>query len=95
MNQFNLYKLSLLVSIPLNVIGALFKIMHWPGASLCLWLGLLMSLPFILIAFATILQSKDLTVLEKGIWVLGFVIFPPLVGLVYYFKALKPTYKSQ
>jgi predicted membrane channel-forming protein YqfA (hemolysin III family) len=91
--MFKLYKTSLIISIAVTIIGAMFKIMHWPEARLLLSLGLLLSLIYIVIALIEIYKTESKTLVEKVVWLIGFIVFSWIVGLIYYFVELKPKYK--
>jgi len=91
--MIKLYKTSLMISIAITIIGAMFKIMHWPGASLLLSLGLLLSLIYIVIALIEIYKTESKSLVEKVVWLIGFIVFSWIVGLIYYFVELKPKYK--
>jgi len=82
-----------MISIAITIIGAMFKIMHWPGASLLLSLGLLLSLIYIVIALIEIYKTESKSLVEKVLWLIGFIVFSWIVGLIYYFVELKPKYK--
>jgi len=91
--KIKLYRTSLMISIAITIIGAMFKIMHWPGASLLLSLGLLLSLIYIVIALIEIYKTESKSLVEKVLWLIGFIVFSWIVGLIYYFVELKPKYK--
>jgi hypothetical protein len=56
------YKLPLvlfLISMVLNIVGALFKIQHWPGASFMLVIGILsQALAIVLLILALLKNTK-------------------------------------
>ncbi len=83
------YKPSLIISLIITIIGAMFKIMHWPGASTLLIIGLLTSLIYILIALFKIFQIENKSVIEKLLWLIGFICFSWIVGLIYYYSELR------
>ncbi len=83
------YKPSLIISLMITIIGAMFKIMHWPGASTLLIIGLLTSLIYILIALFKIFQIENKSVIEKLLWLIGFICFSWIVGLIYYYSELR------
>jgi len=83
------YKPSLIISLIITIIGAMFKIMHWPGASTLLTIGLLTSLIYILIALSNIYQTDKKTLIEKLLWLIGFICFSWIVGLIYYYSELR------
>lgn len=89
--MIRLYKISLEISFSITITGAMFKIMHWPGASLLLSIGMFVSLIYIVIALVEIYKT-DKSLIEKILWSFGFVVFSWLVGLIYYSKELKPKY---
>ena len=47
-----------LIGMILTIIGALFKIMHWPGASIMLIIGMLSEATALIILIITILKKK-------------------------------------
>jgi len=83
------YKPSLIISLFITIIGAMFKIMHWPFASFLLTIGLIISLIYVVIALIEIHQTENKTLIEKLLWLIGFVCLPWIVGLIYYYKELK------
>ncbi len=85
-----LYKISLSISLVLITIGALFKIMHYPGASLLLFLGMIISFIFIIIALEEIFIDKNNSQFEKLLWLIAFIFFSFITGTVYYFNNKKP-----
>ena len=86
MNKFKMYKFSLLLSILVIIIGAMFKIQHWPLASYLISIGLLISLIYIVIGLIDIYKNDSKMLSEKLMWVTGFLIFPMITGLVYYYR---------
>lgn len=47
-----------LIGMILTIIGLLFKIMHWPGASIILIIGMLSEAAALIILIVTILKNK-------------------------------------
>ena len=47
-----------LIGMILTIIGSLFKIMHWPGASIMLVIGMLSEAAALIILIVTILKNK-------------------------------------
>ena len=86
--MINIYKLTLIISFFATVVGAMFKIMHWPGASLLLNIGVVLSLVYILIALTNIYKS-DKSIIEKILWLIGFISLSWITGLVFYFKEMR------
>ncbi len=89
MNKVTLYKISISTSLILITIGALFKIMHYPGAGLMLLLGMVASFIFIIIALEEIFVDKSNSQLEKLLWLIAFIFLSLITGIVYYFNSIK------
>jgi hypothetical protein len=47
-----------LIGMVITIIGSLFKLMHWPGASIMLIIGMLSEAIAIIILIVTILKNK-------------------------------------
>jgi hypothetical protein len=86
MDKIKLYKFSLLLSIPVIFIGALFKIQHWALSSLIMSIGLLISLFYIVIGLIDVYENDNKMLPEKLMWVVGFLIIPMITGLIYYLR---------
>jgi hypothetical protein len=84
-----LYKTFLILSALITVIGALFKIQHWPAGSLLISVGLLLCLVYIIIALIQLFESKEKSLLEKLLWLIGFIALTWIAGIVYYFVEIK------
>lgn len=91
--KIKLYKTSLMISIAITILGAMFKIMHWSSASLLLSFGLLISLIYIVIALIEIYKTESKSLSEKFLWLIGFLLFSWIAGLKFYTIELKPKYK--
>lgn len=79
--------ISFIISFFTTIIGALFKIMHWPNASIILGIGLLLSLVYIVLCLMEISNSKQVNGLEKLMWLVGFIFISQITGLVYILSA--------
>lgn len=86
MDKIKLYKFSLLLSIPVIIIGALFKIQHWPSASLIMSIGLFISLIYIVIGLIDVYKNDNKMLPEKLMWLIGFLMIPMITGLIYYLR---------
>lgn len=91
--QRSLYKKSLFFSASVLMIGALFRIMHWPYADLLLGISFVLSLGYILIGLLQVLRSTYWSFIEKFFWTLGFLLLPLIVGLIYYNIVIKSADK--
>lgn len=65
----------------LTTLGALFKIMHWPYADTLLISGMI-SICLIIVIFLIDLSIANLH--QKWAWIIGFLISPLGVALVYF-----------
>ena len=86
MNNIKLYKFSLILSIPVIIIGAMIKIQHWPLASLIISIGLLISLIYIVIGLIDVYKNDNKMLPEKLMWLIGFLMIPMITGLIYYLR---------
>jgi hypothetical protein len=75
--------ISLAISFILTIVGALFKIMHWPFASSLIGIGLLLSLVYIVLCLIEISNSKKTNTAERFMWLVGFIFMAQITGLVY------------
>jgi NADH:ubiquinone oxidoreductase subunit 2 (subunit N) len=89
MNKQNLLYGSFFASFILTIVGSLFKIMHWPFASMLLTIGLISLALFVLMSILEIMNSKKIEGTEKFMWVIGFLFFGLITGLIYMLSARK------
>jgi hypothetical protein len=89
MDKKKIIMISFISSLFLTIVGALFKIMHWPYASILLTVGLLCSLVYVVLCLMEISNSKKVTGLEKLMWLVGFIFISHITGLVYLLSARK------
>ena len=90
MNTKKIYLTFLILSPILIVIGALWKILHWPpNANLILSVGFILSLIYLIIGIITIIKSVQMKFENKILWVISFCIFTWITGVIYYLKVLK------
>ena len=88
--MIKLYKTSFMLSLSVIIIGAIFKIQHWPGAEILLSIGLLINLIYIIIGLIEVYKTNDKPFIEKLFWLLGFIMTPWIIAVIYYFIELKP-----
>ncbi len=67
----------------------MFKIMHWPYATLIMAFGMILMLFFIISAIYEVMNSSKIDGSEKFMWVIGFLFFGIITGLVYLLSARK------
>ncbi|MCE2962043.1 MAG: GldL-related protein [Chitinophagales bacterium] len=86
MNKFSHYKFIIagiiIVMLTIAVIGALFKIMHWPYANETL----IIAMSGGIVLFLAILYDMIVSpIRKKAIWIITLCFAPLLVGLLYTF----------
>lgn len=94
--NFKVFTIALLISIPFTIAGALFKLLHWPGATVAMILSLLPTLVYMILGIALSVRNTRDT-LEKLMWIIGFLAIPMVTGLVFYFtfrRKLERTNRS-
>lgn len=57
-NQFKIPLVLFLIGMIISVVGAMFKLMHWPGANIILIMGMLIEAGAILSLIITIVKKK-------------------------------------
>lgn len=73
----------IIITIFVIIIGCLFTITHWKGASEILLLGLIFQI-FIWIYFLVDILKSNIS--NKGFWIPFMLVFVPLTQLVYIYK---------
>ena len=86
MTKDNIFKLAFVISFILITTGAFFKILHLPEGEMILIAGMVVALIYIAIALYEIYGSKRITMSEKLMWTISFIVFSPITGLLYYFS---------
>ena len=81
--------ISLLVSVVFMFTGALFKLMHWPFASILLITGLITSIVYTVVGLTITISLKNVSLIEKGLWSIGFIFLSTITGLLFYTTKLK------
>ena len=57
-NQYTVPLVFFLLGMIISIVGALFKLMHWPGANIMLIIGMLSEAIAVLTLIITILKKK-------------------------------------
>jgi hypothetical protein len=86
MNKVNAFKVSLIISIVLNLLGAFFKIAHYPFGNLLIWISTGVSLVFIILGLLDVFKDKEDLPVDKLLWTLGLIFLNWVAGLLYYPK---------
>lgn len=89
MKNKQILNLSFALSFVIVIIGALFKIMHYPYSQLFLIVGLISMLVFWYVAISEIKSSTKIDGSEKFMWIIGLIFFGSVAGLVYLLSARK------
>lgn len=82
MNERNTIPILFVVSNVLIILGAFFKLVHFPASAMLL-IGLAAYLAFIILTFKEIYYSKEIKENDKIFWYIGLVTFSTVVGLIY------------
>ncbi|RBA27838.1 GldL-related protein [Flavobacterium tibetense] len=57
-NQYKLPLILFLIGIILTIVGSLFKLMHWPGATIILTVGMLTEVAAIITLIVLLIKHK-------------------------------------
>ena len=87
MDTKKIIMISFISSFFITIVGALYKIMHWPYASILLSVGIVISLVYVVLCLMEISNSKQVNGLEKLMWLVGFIFISQIAGLVYILSA--------
>jgi hypothetical protein len=79
--------ISFALSFIITIIGALVKIMHWPFSQPLLIIGLLSLAVFVGYSIYEIANSNKIKRSELVMWIIGFLFFSHITGLVYVLSA--------
>jgi lipid-A-disaccharide synthase-like uncharacterized protein len=92
MNTLPIVTWSFVISLVLELTGAIMKIMHLPGADALLIIGIVANVVFIISALSEVLGSQRINSNEKIMWTLAFIFMGflgALAGLIYVLLARK------
>jgi hypothetical protein len=57
-NQYKLPLILFLIGIILTIVGSLFKLMHWPGATIMLTVGMITEVAAIITLIVLLIKNK-------------------------------------
>lgn len=83
MNIRSIVPASYLLSTALSILGGYFKITHSAAADTWLTIALVALVLFVVTAVYEMRSSTRFSFAEKTLWTVGFILFPPFVGLLY------------
>ncbi|MGG7036705.1 MAG: hypothetical protein ACI7YS_16135 [Flavobacterium sp.] len=89
MKNQKIIPLLFIISFPLIIIGALFKLMHWQGSQIMLIMSLSSYALFAFLCLYEIANSKKIKGLEKLVWLIGFIFTFPITAIIYILSARK------
>ena len=79
------FKPVFIISLILGLVGIGLKLLHLPAGKAFIVISAILTLVYIIIALYEILRSQRITVTEKIMWTIGFIILSTLTGLLYFF----------
>lgn len=79
-----IYQTSLFITMILFIVGSFMKIQHYTYANDCFSLALITSIVFVFLGLRDAFQDKTNDSIVKMMWLVGFVFFSWLTGLLYY-----------
>ncbi|MGK4567611.1 GldL-related protein [Flavobacterium sp. 3HN19-14] len=88
-NTFTILKYSFSLSLLIVITGALFKINHMPAANALLTIGLIFTFIYTVAAILEIFNSRRINSTEKLMWLIGFLFFNFITGILYILSARK------
>ena len=77
-------KWSFIMSFIITLIGAYLKIIHAEGAEVCLTIGIIFLIVFIVTAIYEVRTSRKIDNSEKTMWTIAFIFMSGLAGLIYF-----------
>lgn len=89
MENKQILNISLLFSVIIVIVGALFKILHYPYSQLFLASGFIAMLIFCFVAISEIKSSTKINQSEKFMWIFGLIFISSITSLVYILSARK------
>ena len=81
----SLFKPTFLLSLLAMLTAAFLKIMHLPGGKIFIVISVLLTAVWVVSALYEIYGSKRITMQEKIMWTIGFLLLSILTGLLYFF----------
>jgi hypothetical protein len=89
MRNLQILNISFTSSIVVVIVGALFKIMHYPYSQPLLIIGLLSLLVFWYVSLSEIKSSTKIDASEKFMWFIGLIFCGSIADLVYLLSGRK------
>jgi len=89
MNKYKIYRIALFLSLAVLLIGFVFKLRHWAGANVFVIAAYFISVVYVVIGVMDTYLDDSKSILEKGVWLAGFLFITPLTGVIYYLTEIK------
>lgn len=86
MDKITAFKVSLITSIVISLLGTFFKISHYPYGSPLLSIAFFVSLVFIILGLIDVFKNTNSKAHEKIMWTIGLLFLSWIAGLLYYPK---------
>lgn len=80
-------KATYLFNIALTIVGAIFKINHYPNGETIILFAIFAMMAYSLPVLLEIFRSTRIGTSEKLMWITGMLCLTPLAGYLYLFKA--------
>jgi hypothetical protein len=87
--KLNLFKVAFAISFLFMFIGAVMKISHMEYASIFLIIGILSSIFYVVVGIYEVKNSNRISSSKKVLWIIGFILFSFIVGLLYLISGRK------
>jgi hypothetical protein len=84
MKKVKLYRISLIICIIFTILGADFKIQHYPYSQLLLGFATISSLGFIIPALIDVFSNEKNKLIAKFAWLICFIFLSWITGLLYF-----------
>lgn len=89
MNNKNLIPVFYVITFIILILGTIFKILHQPLGAEILGLAFISSIIFIVLALIEIFKSDRINIIEKIMWLVGFIFLSTVAGFIYLVSARK------
>jgi Na+-transporting NADH:ubiquinone oxidoreductase subunit NqrB len=89
MKIINLYRILLNIGVSVLLVAFLFRIMHWPGGTFLWNISYFLTIAYVIVGIIIVLKDQGKEALEKGAWTIGFILLPPIIGIIYYHLEMK------
>ena len=89
MNKKNLIPFLFISSFVIIIVGTLLKILHQPFGELILIIGVACAISYSVLCLFEIFSCNRIDTSEKIMWIVGFLFFNTIAGLIYILSVRK------